>query len=160
MQKAFALIKTFIIPLTLAFSLVLSACEKEGGEINTHEVQGENNVAVKGYDVVSYFKESKPVEGSKSHMYKWNGVKWFFDSEEHKKAFAENPEKYAPQFGGYCAFGVSVPKKKIDIEPEAWYIYKDKLYLNYTIPTQKIWLEDKDGHIKAAEENWPEVKKQ
>jgi YHS domain-containing protein len=149
-------IKTFFIAsLCIIF---FASCEKDGGEVNTHEVQGERNVAIKGYDTVAYFKKNKPILGSKDYSHQWNGATWFFSSESNKQAFVKTPESYAPQYGGYCAFGVSVPQKKIDIDPNAWHIFGSKLYLNYTKKTQTIWLEDKNGHIKAANQYWPNVK--
>ena len=146
---------------------VLASCATpiKGGVINVHNIDGVENVAVKGYDVVSYFKlkrvgKKTPVKGKKEISYKWQDVNWFFSSKQNLDQFKQSPEKYAPQYGGYCAYGVSVPQQKIDIEPEAWTVYKGKLYLNYTKRTQDIWLADKDEHIEAADENWPEVQLQ
>lgn len=152
---------------TLVLCLFIFSCARpiKGGEINVHNIDGVENVAVKGYDVVSYFNQqrlgkTKPVKGTKDLSYKWQDVNWFFSSQQNLDKFKSTPEKYAPQYGGYCAYGVSVPQQKIDIEPEAWTVYKGKLYLNYTKRTQDIWSADKDEHIEAADENWPEVKKQ
>lgn len=154
-----------ILFIILCLFVVSCATPKKGGEINVHKVDGQENVAVKGYDVVSYFKKKrvgkvKPQKGIKENSYDWKGATWFFSNKQNLKKFKSNPEKYAPQYGGYCAYGVSVPQEKIDIEVDAWTVYKGKLYLNYTKRTQDIWLLDKDGHIEAADENWPEVKKQ
>ena len=153
--------KSFLVIICLFFASCASP--KKGGEFNVHKVDGVENVAVKGYDVVSYFKsqrlgQKKPVKGHKEYAHKWQGVKWFFANKKNHEKFKSNPQKYAPQYGGYCAYGVSVPQQKIDIEPEAWTVYKGKLYLNYTKRTQDIWLENKDEHIEAADENWPDVK--
>lgn len=144
---------------TILAVLFLTSCGVEfEGEVNTGTVGDIKNVAIKGYDTVAYFKESKPVKGLSEYSSKWNGATWLFSSEQNKLNFDINPKKYAPQYGGYCAFGVSVPKQKIDIDPNAWHIYKGKLYLNYTTNTQSIWLEDKLEHIKAADQNWEKIK--
>ena len=147
--------------------LVIFSCAvpKKGGEMNVHKVDGVNNVAVKGYDVVSYFQQQrlgkrKPIKGTKDLSYQFQDVNWFFSSQQNLDAFKSNPLYYAPQYGGYCAYGVSVPQQKIDIEPEEWTVYNGKLYLNYTKRTQDIWLDNKDDHIEAANDNWPEVKLQ
>lgn len=158
----------FYINILSAFTLLLAvscATPKDGGQINVDKIDGVQNVVVKGYDVVSYFNkpvkgQDIPLRGKKEFSYKWEGVNWFFASEANLKEFRKNPDKYAPQYGGYCAYGVSVPEQKIDIEPKAWTVFKGKLYLNYTQRTQDIWLENKEDHIEAADENWPEVKKQ
>jgi len=149
-----------IILLIVLILNTACAIEKKGGNINTHKVAGLENVAIKGYDPVAYFKDHKPTKGNEAHQISWHGATWLFTSDENKHLFKVNPKKYAPQYGGYCAYGVSVPQKKIDINPKAWYIHKDKLYLNYTKPTQDIWLENKEEHIEAANENWKFVKKQ
>ena len=156
--------KKFLLTILCLF-VVSCATPKKGGDINVHKVDGVNNVAVKGYDVVSYFKEqrvgkAKPKKGKKEISYEWKDVTWFFDNKQNLNKFKQTPEKYMPQYGGYCAYGVSVPQQKIDIEPTAWKVHQGKLYLNYTKRTQEIWLADMEDHIEAADENWPEVKTQ
>jgi len=149
----------------LCFVVASCATPIKGGQINVHNIDGVENVAVKGYDVVSYFKSKrvgkvKPAKGKKEISYKWQDVTWFFENQQNLNEFKQSPAKYAPQYGGYCAYGVSVPEEKIDIEPDAWTVHKGKLYLNYTKRTQTIWLENKEDHIETANENWPEVKLQ
>jgi YHS domain-containing protein len=154
-----------IIILSIAIFLSSCAAKKQGSEINIRKVDGVENVAVKGIDVVSYFEkaktgEVKPKKGLATNYVEINDVKWYFSSQKNLETFKSNPEKYMPQYGGYCAYGVSVPKQKIDIDPNAWKIHNGKLYLNYTRPTQDIWLQNIEDHIESANENWPEVKKQ
>ena len=114
--------------------------------------------AVEGYDVVAYFTEGKPVEGSKDHSVEWKGVDWYFASDAHKKMFEADPEKYAPQYGGYCAWAVSQGYTASTV-PEAWKIVDDKLYLNYSKGVQSTWEEDVPGNIKMADKNWPGIAK-
>ena len=110
--------------------------------------------AIKGYDPVAYFKEGKPVKGVKEHSVQWNGAVWYFASAENKKAFQEDPESYAPQYGGYCAYGVS-KGGLFKTEPEAWSIVEGKLYLNYNLSIKKDWEEDIPGYIQKADSKWP-----
>jgi YHS domain-containing protein len=115
--------------------------------------------AVEGYDVVAYFTEGKPVEGSKDHSVEWKGVDWHFTSDAHKKLFEADPEKYAPAYGGYCAWAVSQGYTASTV-PEAWKIVDDKLYLNYSKGVQSTWEEDIPGNIKMADSNWPGIAKE
>lgn len=112
--------------------------------------------AIKGYDPVAYFKEGKPVKGDGEQKLEWKGATWYFSSEENKNLFEANPEDYAPQYGGYCAYGVA-KGGLYKIEPEAWKIVDGKLYLNYSFKFQKEWEEDIPGYITEANKNWPEL---
>ncbi len=114
--------------------------------------------ALKGYDAVAYFKESKPVKGKDQFRHEWMGAKWYFASAANRDDFAKNPEKYAPQFGGYCAWAVA-HNYTASIDPEAWRIVDGKLYLNYSKDVQKKWETNIPGFIKAGNENWPKLKK-
>src|SRR5438132_742149 len=95
-------------------------------------------VAIKGYDPVAYFTDSKPVEGSSDFTFEWNGAKWRFANAGHLAAFKTAPEKYAPQYGGYCAWAVS-QGYTAGIDPTARKIVDGKLYLNYSPDIQKKW---------------------
>jgi YHS domain-containing protein len=111
-------------------------------------------VAIEGYDPVAYFTDGKPVEGSKAHTFAWQGATWRFASAEHRALFAADPEKYAPQYGGYCAYAVG-NGYTAGIDPEAWTIHDGKLYLNYDLEVQAKWLADRDALIAKADLNWP-----
>jgi hypothetical protein len=113
-------------------------------------------IAIKGYDTVAYFEQSQAVKGSPKFEYTWNGAKWLFATADHRDAFAKEPARYAPQYGGYCAFGVS-QGHAVAVDPEAWKIVDGKLYLNYDKDTQKEWFKDIPGHINEANENWPKL---
>jgi len=113
--------------------------------------------AVNGYDVVAYFNKAKSVEGKKTYLYQWHNAYWLFSTKQNLDSFSHNPEKYAPQFGGYCAYGVS-EGHKASTEPDAWTIVDGKLYLNYNKDVQQLWKKDIPGKIKKAEENWVKVK--
>ncbi|KPJ99720.1 MAG: hypothetical protein AMK71_09270 [Nitrospira bacterium SG8_35_4] len=117
-----------------------------------------DGVAVKGYDPVAYFTMDKPVKGDSSIQYEWNGAKWRFTTDNNKKLFIEDPDKYAPRYGGYCAYGVAVDAL-FDIKPEAWSIVDGSLYLNKNLDVREIWKKDIPGNIRKADMNWPEVLK-
>ena len=114
--------------------------------------------ALKGYDAVAYFKEGRPVKGLDEFRQDWMGAKWYFASATNRDEFARNPEKYAPQFGGYCAWAVA-HGYTASIDPEAWRIVDGKLYLNYSKDVQKKWEADVPGFIRQGNENWPKLKK-
>jgi YHS domain-containing protein len=114
-------------------------------------------VAIKGYDPVAYFTEGKPVKGDSKFAYEWNGAKWHFANAAHRDAFQAAPEKYAPQFGGYCAWAVSRNYTASTDPLNAWKIVDGKLYLNYDRDVQKTWEEDIRGNIAKADGNWPKL---
>ena len=116
------------------------------------------NLAVNGYDVVSYFKDGKPVLGNAKFQWEWKSVKWRFSSEENLNLFKKTPEKYAPQYGGYCAFAMSAGDK-YDISPDAWNITNGKLYLNYDSEIHEKWEKKKLELIKQADTFWQKYEK-
>jgi YHS domain-containing protein len=111
-------------------------------------------IAIKGYDPVAYFTDSRPAKGSPDHTHDWNGATWQFSSEGNRALFAADPDKYAPQYGGYCAWAVS-RNDTAGIDPDAWKIVDGKLYLNYSAKIQEKWSKDIPGNIAAADRNWP-----
>ncbi len=115
-----------------------------------------SSLAVSGYDAVAYFTEGRPVKGSGRHEYDWNGATWRFASAANRDAFAADPESYAPQYGGYCAWAVS-QGYTASSDPAAWRIVDGKLYLNYSKGVQQTWAEDIPGNISKADANWPRV---
>lgn len=112
--------------------------------------------ALKGYDVVAYFTEGKPVKGSDAFELEWNGATWRFSSAANKNLFAKDPRKYAPQYGGFCAYGVS-RGYTVGVDPAAWRIVDGKLYLNYNAEVQAEWVKDIPGYITKADRNWPKI---
>lgn len=121
------------------------------------EVFGTKEGAINGYDPVAYFTEGKPVVGKKEISLMWKEQIWYFSSTENRDAFKANPEKYEPQFGGYCAYGMS-RGYKAKTDAEAWTIADGKLYLNYNLDVRKTWSEKQSELIDKANKNWPSVK--
>lgn len=113
-------------------------------------------IAIRGYDPVAYFTEMKPVKGSKDFETEWNGATWRFANEEHLNIFQSDPEKYAPQYGGYCAWAVS-NNYTASTQPDAWTIFEDKLYLNYSLNVRSQWEQDIPGNVERGDANWPSV---
>jgi hypothetical protein len=115
-------------------------------------------VAIDGYDPVAYFVSGKPVKGSRAFEASWHDATWRFASKENRDRFVESPGKFAPQFGGYCAYAVS-QGTTAKIDPDAWKIVDAKLYLNLNKDIQAIWEQDIPGYIRLATENWPKLLK-
>ena len=111
------------------------------------------NIAIKGYDSVAYFKEGKALKGDKQYSFQWNGMTWYFINKENKDLFAENPGKYAPQYNGYCAWAMTESRKAVT-DPEVWTIVDARLYLNCSKSAYEKWSKDIPGNIKKADENW------
>jgi len=120
-------------------------------------VYSSNGKAINGYDPVAYFTEGKPVKGNEKLNYQWNGATWYFSNKQNFDAFKAMPEKYAPQYGGYCAYG-TYEGHKAPTDPAAWTVENNKLYLNYNKKVQGLWNKDRNKYIEVADKNWVEIK--
>ncbi len=112
-----------------------------------------SDLALEGHDPVAYFTEEKAVLGSSSHEFEWRNAKWHFSSEANKSAFMAEPEKYAPQFGGYCAFAVSkgfTAKAEIN----CFEMVEDRLFLFNAEEVRNQWKDKIDENLLLARENW------
>lgn len=137
--------------ITLSLSFPLFAGEKD--EIYTNW----RGLAIKGYDPVAFHKDGKPIKGSGDYELIWKDATWRFASAAHRDLFNTDPLKYAPRYGGYCAWAVA-QGSTASVDPQnAWRIVDGKLYLNYSVKVQKQWEEDIPGNIKKADANWPGV---
>ncbi|KAA3629851.1 MAG: YHS domain-containing protein [Proteobacteria bacterium] len=112
--------------------------------------------AIRGYDPVAYFAQGKPVKGDPRFSLEYQGATWRFASAENRDRFAAEPGRYAPQYGGYCAWAVS-QGYTASVVPDAWRIVNNKLYLNYSTGVQRRWSQDVPGNIAKADANWPAV---
>jgi YHS domain-containing protein len=149
----FALVSLTVVMLANGASAEMGKMSKMNKMSNGTEISAP---VMGGYDPVSYFKMGKPMRGSGYHTATYNGGTYLFANKENKGKFMANPEKYAPQFGGYCAYGVSVGKKFYS-DPNIWKIVDGKLYLNLDKNIQKKWNEDISGHITKADSNWMKI---
>lgn len=118
-----------------------------------------SDVAVQGYDPVAYFKDGKPGKGSKDFTAEYHGVIFRFASAANRDVFLGDPEKYAPQYGGYCAWAVSQGYHAKG-DARFWKIVDGKLYLNYSASVQQKWEGDIPGFIAKADEVWPDINRQ
>lgn len=114
-------------------------------------------LALKGFDPVAYFTVSRAVRGDPQFTAVYDGATYRFSSAANRDIFAREAAKYAPQYGGYCAFGVA-GGYKVKIDPEAFAVRDGKLYLNYDRRVQERWLGDVPGYLGKSERNWPELK--
>jgi YHS domain-containing protein len=113
-----------------------------------------DGAAIAGYDPVAYFTENRAVKGSAAHTYRYKDSVFRFASAANRDAFAADPERYAPRYGGFCAYGVA-HGYKVKIEPEGFTIVNGRLYLNYDLKVQDDWRKDVPGFIRKADERWP-----
>ena len=128
-----------------------------GATAQKSEVFIANGAALNGYDVVAYFKENKAVKGSKELSVNVNNATWYFSTKQNLDSFKAAPEKFVPQYGGYCAYGTS-EGHKAPTEPDAFTIVNGKLYFNYNKDVQAMWQKERDERIKTADKNWGEIK--
>ena len=140
----------FILMAAISFSVSLANAQRS-------EIFLVDGVAINGYDVTEFFTQSRVVRGKKRFQYEWNGAKWNFVSEKNMIAFQRSPEKFAPQYGGYCAYGTA-EGHKAPIRPDTWTVIDGKLYFNYNQSVKKIWEKDREHFIAEADKNWPTVK--
>ncbi len=115
-----------------------------------------SSLAIDGYDAIAYFSEQKPVKGDKAFTHTYMGATWLFSSAANREKFVAAPEKYAPQYGGYCAWAVAQGNTASG-DPQRWKIVAGKLYLNYDLDIQKKWEADIAGFIAKGDKNWPTV---
>ncbi len=112
--------------------------------------------AIGGYDTVSYFTENKAVKGSGEHSHTWKGATWHFSSAANLALFKADPQKYAPQYGGYCAYAAA-QNDLVKSDPKLFDFYGGKLYLNYSKRTVRKWKVDRPGMIKRGDANYPKL---
>jgi YHS domain-containing protein len=139
--------KTFLAVPLLAFAF---------GALARNNVDS-SGLALQGHDPVAYFTEGRPVPGRPELTATHEGATYRFASAANRDAFAAAPGKYAPQYGGYCAYGMA-SGYKAPVEPDAWTIVEGKLYLNYNRSVRSRWSSDIPGHVRKADANWPSVR--
>jgi YHS domain-containing protein len=144
---------TYGILISLSFILLLAGV---GGSAAGKAPEGD--VAIKGYDTVAYFKDGKALKGSESFTFPWHGMTWHFSSRENRDLFAGSPEKYAPQYDGWCAWAMTESRLAVT-DPEVWKIVDGKLYLNCSREAYEKWSRDIPGNIKKADSIWPTLRR-
>jgi YHS domain-containing protein len=120
-------------------------------------VYQKDGIAIGGYDPVSYHTTRKASKGDSQYAYQWNSGSWHFSSQSNMELFAANPEKYAPRYGGFCAYAAS-KGALAPTDPQAWTVKDNRLYLNYSTAVRSKWREDIDDNIALANKNWPDLR--
>lgn len=143
--------KSRLFSLALLFTICFSAIAQ------TSEVYQKDGIAINGYDAVAFFTEKMPVKGDKQFKYSYKNVDWLFSSADHRDLFKTSPEKYAPQYGGYCAFGTA-DGHKAPTQADTWTIVDDKLYFNYNLKVKDLWNKNMQANIEKADAKWPTMK--
>jgi hypothetical protein len=129
------------------------AQSRTGGTVN----QMTAGLALKGYDTVAYFTDKKAVKGSDKITHEWGGAKWQFATAANRDAFIKEPTRYAPQFGGFCAWGVA-NGKLFDIDPaNAWKVVDGKLYVIFNADVKGLWEKDQANFIRKGDDAWPKL---
>lgn len=124
-----------------------------GGGFVVHGLSSMDALAIKGYDSLAYFKEGKALKGNAAYSFQWHDKMWQFSTRDNRDRFSADPEKYAPQYDGYCAWAMT-QARKAETDPEVWEIYDGKLYLNCSRSAYEKWKRDIPGNIKKADANW------
>lgn len=128
-----------------------------GARAQTSEIYAPGGKAISGYDPVAFFAASGPVKGVDSLAYNWKGSVWLFANRQDLRSFSANPEKYAPQYGGYCAYGAA-QGHKASSEIDTWTVVNGKLYFNYNAKIKGLWVKDQQEMIRTADKQWPVIK--
>ena len=153
--------QALLCALGLVATLVARPARAAEPAVNTLKnglLGGRSDTAINGYDTVAYFTLGQPVKGQDDLVHEWNGAKWKFSSQAHLDLFKADPARYAPQYGGYCAYGAA-QGYLVKVEPDQFTVRDGKLYLNYDAGVQVKWLKDPAGYIKTADQRYPELLK-
>lgn len=140
-----------LLAVALCASCIGSAAMAEPASVD--RVNTTDGVALKGYDPVAYFSTGRPVSGVDEYTHRWKGSTYRFASAENQARFRADPERYLPQYGGYCAYAMAL-NRIADIDPSRWAIVDGKLYLNNNFLSQTLWSVSKSSYIASADQNW------
>ncbi|ARD20869.1 YHS domain-containing (seleno)protein [Shewanella japonica] len=135
--------------ILLGLSMALMGCTS----LSDKPIYNDQGYAVTGYDVVAYFTDNKAVKGSTAFQTEYQGSQWLFATKQHQRQFEQSPERYIPQYGGYCAYAMS-SGFVVSSDPQTFTVYQDKLYLNYSLSVRENWLENKAQFIQEADGYW------
>ena len=141
---------------TLAVALIVAGATISGSARADPPIFNTHGVAIFGSDTVAYHTLEKAVEGSPEFTHEWMDMTWRFVSAEHRDLFAADPEKYAPAYGGWCAYAVAFGMK-VATDPEAWRIVDGRLYLQQSPAVLRAWGQDVPYYVGLADETWPDI---
>ena len=151
--------QTFIAFITVILFFLTGLAQQSSLSVDHFNTDSENLVA-NGYDVVSYFTDSKPVKGKQTISTDFQGLLLYFSSHENKRKFLDDPEKYLPKYGGWCAYAIGNAGKKVDVDPFSYTIENGELYLfykSYFNDTREKWIENHKDLKTKAENNWHKI---
>jgi YHS domain-containing protein len=150
---------TTIVVAGAALAVRRGVLERLAGfeELPPTPIFAEDGLAIRGTDPVAYFREGRPVVGDAAFEADWKGTRWRFASARNRDDFLATPERFAPQYGGFCAWAVAARGKLYSTQPENWSVVDGKLYLNFNDDIQRKWEADIDGFITRADKRWPEI---
>jgi YHS domain-containing protein len=154
----FLCVLTALTALTTLFTVqtIAQTGEKTDKTLSTEKPE---QLAIGGYDAVAYFSDSKAVQGKAEFTHVWKDLTWRFASAEHREMFKSNPDNYAPQYGGHCAYAVCKKNALFAADPTVWKIVQGKLYLNYNAKTAEMWAKEPlDKSIMQGDEHWKTLK--
>jgi len=123
------------------------------------EIYQKDGAAIAGYDVVAFFTDAAAVKGSSTYTLVWNDAAWHFATAAHRDSFAVNPGRYAPQYGGWCAYGMA-GGYKAPTQADTWTVLDGKLYFNYSRKVKSTWDKDRGNYILKADGNWPAIRRE
>jgi YHS domain-containing protein len=146
----------YTLIVAIGFSISSAAVQAQTA-INTTP----DGIAIGGWDTVAYFTENRAAEGSPEFSHEWDGATWYFSSAENRDLFANDPEAYAPQFGGWCAYALSQGQYAAEVEPgTAWTVRDGALFLNWDEGVREKWMRNVDAGIATGHRNWERVELQ
>lgn len=148
----------FAVLGALLFAFAMPAAAEDEQNLSLGLTAEGKPLAMHGYDPVAYFTLGAPTLGSAAHAVVHDGATYYFVSDDHAKRFRKSPAKYAPQFGGYCAFGVSVGKK-FDADPRFWAVADGRLFLNLNADIAKMFQKDVPGAVAKADGQWRKIER-
>ncbi len=145
----------FVIAIVAGLAIVALATQaaRADGVVNVDK----SGVAIQGYDPVAYFTDGAPAQGSAAHTADWQGAVWHFASAVNRDAFVAAPEKFAPQYGGWCAYGATKGYAAETDPANGWTVRDGKLYLNWDAAVKQEWSQDIPGNLQKSEANWPAI---
>ena len=150
----FVVLSVLLLSILGVGSSVVAGSDSPVPAVNTGD-----GVGLKGYDPVAYFASGQPIKGDQQYSTVWKGVTYRFASAENLGRFKTAPQNYLPQYGGYCAYAMSL-NRIADIDPSRWAVVDGKLYLNNGFVAQSLWSLNKSGNIESADHNWPQYPKE
>jgi YHS domain-containing protein len=152
----------YVFALVLAFTLMNFTAQAQTsvkGDKKLYNIS-DDHLAIKGYDPVAYFEDNTAKEGKEDVSYAYEGVTYRFASHQHLQSFKSDPERYKPQYGGWCAYAMGATGEKVDIDPETFKVLNGKLYLFYNRffnNTKKSWDKDEANLKRKADTNWQKI---